>query len=377
MRFGSRLAVNLDFLGENIDSLKKLCPQNNIIFMVKANGYGHGIVEVVRYALKKGINEFGCATLAEAVNLREQIPDQQFEIYVFSDFNLNIEAEGDLFLEKRIIPVITNEHDLKIVLSNQKYRFFPLCLKFNTGMNRLGMSWDKSGEIADLIKSNGRDSVFHVMTHMACASQSHREHPLNIKQRERFDEVKQSLKSRGLTIESTSIANSGTIEQGFGLEETHIRPGLMLYGPSSLDESIRHLSKWNGKIISALETEIIKVRSIKKGEPVGYGGTTATKDGQLAIITLGYGDGLSTNYGNSEMFFKEYTGNIFGRVNMDMAQILFPADADIKEKSTIQIWNEDPSRFLKLSKQTQMIPYELFCQISSRVPRVYLESRDS
>ena len=102
MRFGSRLAVNLDLLGQNINSLKKLCPQNKIIFMVKANGYGHGIVEVVKCALKNGISEFGCATLAEAVNLREEIADHEFEIYVFSDFNLNIETQGELFLEKRI-----------------------------------------------------------------------------------------------------------------------------------------------------------------------------------------------------------------------------------------------------------------------------------
>ena len=374
MRFGSRLAVNLDLLGQNISSLKKLCPNNNIIFMVKANGYGHGIVEVVKCALKNGVTEFGCATLAEAVNLREEIADHEFEIYVFSDFNLNIEAQGDHFLEKRIIPIITNENDLEILLKDEKYKFFPLCLKFNTGMNRLGISFQNASKIADIISAHGRKSIFHLMTHMACASFSHENHPLNIKQRERFSDIKKVFIEKGLEIKATSIANSGTIEQGFGLEETHIRPGLMLYGPSSLDESIRHKSLWHGHIISSLETEIIKVRDIKKGEEVGYGGTKSPRDGKLAIITLGYGDGLSTNYGNCEIFYKEFKGQICGRVNMDMAQVLFPQDANLEEKSKVQIWNKDPQRFLELSKQTNMIPYELFCQISSRIPRVYLES---
>lgn len=374
MRFGSRLAVNLDLLGHNISSLKELCPNNQIIFMVKANGYGHGLVEVVRYAIKHEISEFGCATLAEAVMLREQLKDQFFEVFVFSDFNLNIPEQASLFLEKRIIPVITNKGDLKLILEDDRFKFFPLCLKFNTGMNRLGLSWQDADSIAKDISQHGRKKIFHLMTHMACASSSHKTHPLNIAQRENFARVKEIFTENGLEIEASSIANSGTIEQGFGFEETHIRPGLMLYGPTSLNEDIRKESLWKGKIISSLETEVIVVRDIKKNEPVGYGGTIVPEDGKLAIIALGYGDGLSTNYGGADIHFEQSKGKIFGRVNMDMAQILFPPKTNIPENASLQIWNEDPVRFSHLCKQTNLIPYELFCQISTRVPRVYRES---
>ena len=374
MRYGSRLAVNLDILGQNIDSLKKICPNNTILFMVKANGYGHGLVEISRYALKKGVSEFGCATLAEAIMLREQLKNEKFEVYVFSDFNLNIKQQGEQFLEKRIIPVITSDHDLAIILEDKKFQHFPLCLKFNTGMNRLGLSWQDAEEIADKILSHGRIKIFHLMTHLACASSSLTKHPLNISQRKNFELVKKIFRVKGLNVQASSLANSGTIEQGFGLEESHIRPGLMLYGPSSLNDDIVEQSLWKGQIISSLETEIIKVRTIKKGEPIGYGGTIVPHDGPLAIVALGYGDGLSTNYDGAEMFYGDYKGVICGRVNMDMAHILFPPDAKIVENSTIQIWNENPSRFSRLCKQTKMIPYELFCQITSRVPRIYRET---
>ena len=137
MKFRSRLIVNLHHLAENVASIKKLAPKSQILFMVKADSYGHGVIPVTSFAYNDlGITEFGCATLAEAVRLREELSDLAFEVYVFSDIQLDAES-AEIYLKRRILPVIASMEDLDFLLHIPEFKNFPLCLKFNTGMNRL------------------------------------------------------------------------------------------------------------------------------------------------------------------------------------------------------------------------------------------------
>ncbi len=373
MHFRSRLNINLSFLGENFKKLEQLAPGNNVLFMVKADAYGHGIIPIVNFSNNEfRIKEFGVATLEEAFNLRKNLGGSQFEIYVFSDLQLPISENKDVFKQNRIIPVIATLNDLDIFLQDKEFKHFPLCLKFNTGMNRLGLISNDVNGIAEKIKKSGRKSIHHLMSHFSCAS-----YPLtnqnNRTQIEVFSQLKKVFKDNDLAIEKTSLANSGAIEQGFGLEETHIRPGLILYGPSSLNKESRHLSKWTGKNLSKLETYIILTLKVKKGMPIGYGATPCPEDGHMAIIALGYGDGFSTRYQGAHIFHKGYKGIITGRVNMDMAQVLFPIESEstIKIGDNVSIWGNDPKDILRFSDETNTIPYEIFCQLTERVPRVY------
>ena len=140
MHFRSRLKIKLSLLEENFKKLTSLAPGKEILFMVKADAYGHGMIPIVKFSHEKlEIKEFGVATLEEALKLRKELPHSKFEIYVFSDLQLPITENKEKFKQNRIIPVIATLGDLDYFLMENEFKHFPLCLKFNTGMNRLGI----------------------------------------------------------------------------------------------------------------------------------------------------------------------------------------------------------------------------------------------
>jgi alanine racemase len=351
-----------------------MAPTSEVLFMVKADGYGHGMIPVARFAITElGIKEFGCATIGEALKLREELNDLEFDIYVFSDIQIELLENVDIYLKRRIIPVISNVSELDYILHTPEFKHFPICLKFNTGMNRLGLDPNEAPLIVTKLRQHGRPSVHHLISHYANASFPMDSNERNIFQRNRFEEIKKFFRDSGITLERTSQANSGTIEQKFGFEDTHIRPGLMMYGPTSLHAEFSDKGHFQGKVVSRLETYILRTFEVKKGEPIGYGSTLCPHDGIVAVLAIGYGDGFSTRYGGAHLHHKGYRGVIAGRVNMDMIQVLFPLEAKghILAHEIFTIWGEQEGDLLNFSLETKTIPYELFCSLLPRVPRVY------
>lgn len=374
MKFRSRLVVDLNQLGENHQLIKDLAPQAQTLFMVKADGYGHGMIPLVRFAfLELGIKEFGCASVFEALKIREELPDLDVDIYVFSDIQLELQENVGVYVEKRLIPVLSNVSEINYILTHSEFSHLPLCLKFNTGMNRLGLSLDDLEDIVEILKKHGRKSVYHLMTHYANGSFPMVGNLRNEWQRARFYEVKDFLRANGISIERSSMANSGAIEQKMNVDETHIRPGLMMYGPTSLNDEYKMHSHWKGKVISKLETYIVRTFDVKKGTPIGYCSTPCPHDGVVAILAIGYGDGFSTRYGGASLYHQGFKGTISGRVNMDMAQVLFPVEArsKIKAHEMFTIWGQREGDLKQFSDETKTIPYEIFCSLLPRVPRVY------
>lgn len=377
MKFRSRLVINLRHFDYNYSIIKKIAPGSKVLFMVKADGYGHGMIPIVRYAVTElKIKEFGCATIGEALKLREELGDLEFEIYVFSDIQLELFENADIYLKRRIIPVLSNISELDYILHAPEFKKFPICLKFNTGMNRLGLDPHDASKIINMLKRHGRTSIYHLISHYANASYPMDTNEHNIFQRTCFLEIKKNFIDSGIILERTSQSNSGAIEQKTGCKEhgeTHIRPGLMMYGPTSLLSENQNLGHYKGKLVSRLETYIIRTFEVKVGTPVGYGSTICPYEGIIAILAIGYGDGFSTRYAGAHLYHKGFEGVIVGRVNMDMIQVLFKSEArdHVKTNEVFTIWGEQDGDLLNFSNETKTIPYELFCSLLPRVPRVY------
>lgn len=360
MKFRSQLVVNLEHLKANLQYINKIAPNCQTIFMIKADGYGHGMIPLARYAFTElGITEFGCATLDEAKSLRRELPELNFDIYVFSDVQLNNLDSVETYTNERIFPVISTLAQLDFFLHQESFKFFPLNLKFNTGMNRLGLEIDKFEEIIKRLKKHNRNSIYHLFTHLANSSFSMTEDIHNVEQMDKFKNLKEKFQEAKIILERTSISNSGAILQNSGLDQTHIRPGIMLYTYP--------------KCVTKLETTILHVFPAKKDQPIGYNSIPCLRDGVVAILAIGYGDGFSTHYSGAHISHRGNIGEIIGRINMDMTFVLFPPSAkdEIKVDDVVTIWGEKEGDLLNFSNETKTITYQLFCSLLPRIPRIY------
>lgn len=370
MRYHTSLEVNLGILGENFEKLQKIAPNNEIIFMIKANAYGHGLLPIANFCYQDlNVKNFGVASLGEAVELRKNLPSMLADIYVFSDVGLIWEDTRELFVEYNIIPVVASMDDLNCFIQEKSFSNMPLVLKFDTGMNRLGIEPDVLSEVVQKIKSAGRKRIDHLMTHFASSFIKIKDGDKTHKQYDGFKSIKKTLQGAGIEVDKTSCANSGAIEQNISLEESHIRPGLMLYGPGSFGSD----QNWGGKIISSFETHVLKTKMIKKGTPVGYGGHVSHKDGLLVYIPVGYGDGILTSYTKADLEISGNNARILGRINMDLTALLFDPEVEgkFREGSPLKLWDHDPKSMAQLAKNTQTIPYQIFTAVSARIPRSY------
>lgn len=370
MRIDSQLNVRLDHLKNNYELLKNIAPQNEVLFMIKANAYGNGLEEIYQYAHSQlNIKSFGIASLGEAIHIRKKYPQDKSSLYVFSEVNFGNETNINSYNEFNLIPVISNLSNLKFYLQHLNHS--PLCLKFNTGMNRLGIPSSEIDNVCDLLKKN-KTNVFHLMTHFSSSYQKLKDGNSTQRQYKEFLQIKEKLRSHSIEIEHTSVSNSGAIEQSFGLEESFIRPGLMLYGPYSFGNVQKNQSIWKGKNISSLETKIIQTNILKRGMPVGYGGHVLDKDYLVAAIPLGYGDGFLTYYSGSKLKINDQEAKVLGRVNMDLTLLGFSPDAKNLEAGTqVSLWDFEQESLMNFSQAVKTIPYQVMCAINSRVKRIY------
>ena len=335
--------------------------------MVKASAYGHGIRRVVPFAcLEKGIRSFGVATPQEALELKAALDGVQARVFVFSGPPL--QEVHRLYLEESITPVLSSLEDIRFFLENTLP--LPLCMKFNTGMNRLGIHWERVEDVCKLLRRYGRKQVEHLMSHFANASFP-ASHELNILQRERFDRIKGEFKAQGFCVHETSMANSAAIERGMALDASHIRPGLMLYGPSALENGFESKRKTETTLVSTLKARVLEVHRVKKQDPVGYGGVPCDGWGQVVVVSMGYADGLARAYGGGCVPYDGGELKFFGKVSMDMAHLFSPKDGPCpKVGEEITLWSED--NFKNLSKHSNLSPHEMLCLLGHRLPRIYV-----
>lgn len=365
MRFKSELVVSKNIFEDNLIKLKKLS-SSKILFMIKANAYGHGMKPMHELAFSLGVKHFGLATLDEALALKGQRETLGYQdnVYVFSETNFKERSQE--YLENKIIPVISNIEDFNFYcdLIND-FKNLPLVLKFNTGMNRLGI--DEVEEVSKRLKKL-RIPIHHLMTHF---SDSYLPKKKKTKlQYEKFGKIKKKFEDQGIEVQETSVSNSGAIENKIGTSESFVRPGLMLYGPQS---TMTQNQVWDGKIVSELRASVLSLREISEGEEIGYGSTRICHSGVLVVLAMGYGDGILNSYRGFKFQIEGLDAEIVGRVNMDMILVLMDHKAlsKVRVGAVVSLWNESQKSLADISSHTGLIPYEVFCNISSRIKRRY------
>lgn len=412
-RHSSYVDVKLSHIGHNISLIReKYAPEATIIAMVKGDAYGHGLVPVSTYMHARcGIRHFGVAALGEALALLEGSPalaaDPDVAIVVFSDPELlnpelrkhYAEQNGKTTPAAKLWPVIGNQATLEAFCAERTTAFagVPLCLKVNTGMNRLGLTLAQLEEALPLLASAG--GVQLLVQHFSVSGMV--DHPNTRRQYENFQKAKAMLRAAGVPLEATSAANSGAIEQRLAVDETFVRPGLMLYGPPSINpamltpETAAQMDLWQGRAAGYLRTRIIHHYAAMPGDSIGYGYShnLLTEAAVIVLIPLGYADGFLRYYTGMPVEvplaapaetpvgrITSVTGKVFGNVNMDMAAIaIYPHSVQletetllglIRDESPVLVWGDDVSA---KAVAVHSIPYQLMTALTTRVPRVYSE----
>ena len=370
------LEINLSHLKNNIEQIRSLISKDmDIICVVKANGYGLGSINISKYLSSIGINYFAVATLQEALDLRIK-GKVQGEIIILSWTPI---SEKSTLIKYNLTQTLV-DYDYAEKL-NELPGIVKCHVKVDTGMNRFGQKPSDIEKIKKLYQFKNLN-ILGIFSHL-CRVREFGDEPDNYTkmQIENFNSIIERLEKEGINVGLKHILNSFGILR-FNEKKYHmVRPGLLMYGvsPDPDNEQIdKLLDENNFKPVASLRCKVMTVKTIEKGEKVGYNSKyIANEKTKIATISIGYADGLS--FASSKNRFRAIIkGNlcpITGNVCMDSTMVKVPFDSDIKEGDIVTIFGMDDRGNLMnhkefLSKSGAPIG-ETFSRLGQRITRIY------
>ncbi len=356
------LEINLDAISHNLNEFRKfLNPGTRIMAMVKAFAYGTGPAEIAALLEYHGISYLGVACSDEGVELRKA--GVTLPIMVM---NPDISSDGVIIqynLEPEIYNFSSLEHFAEAALKNGLFNY-PVHLKIDTGMHRLGFMPEDIDELALRIKGMSCIKVMSVFSHLA-GSEDPTLDTFTHHQVELFSSAVAKLKSALGYSFIRHILNTSGIVRFPQYQFDMVRPGIGIYGAGTFKGiSLRPVSRF--------KTRISQVKKIPAGEPVGYGcADVSDSDRIIGILPVGYADGLNRKLGNrnGNLFIKGARAPLIGNICMDLCM------ADItrlnaREGDEAEIFGQN-ILIDELARQIDTIPYEILTSIPGRVKRIF------
>lgn len=357
----------------NYEAIRELAKGQFILPMIKADAYGHGAVWAANVLKNEDdLFGFGVATLEEGREIREALGAKQRKtrILVLSGSADWSEEKGQFCERFGLTPTITSLDDWRQFLKQEWPSRLSYHLKFNTGMNRLGIHpGDLNPILAQLKKLPADQKPEGVATHMACAESP--EHPVTKLQLEKFRAITQEA---GPALPGTlfHLANSSAIwnAKKYALEgwTSIVRPGISLYGvPPWVGAPARGLD-----LVMRIQYRVAQRRKLQPGESIGYGATfrLGGKDPAMetAILLAGYADGLHRmNSNEGQVWIAGKSRRFLGIVSMDLSAI--ECDASVKVGDWAECFGPPLDPWTQ-AKAAGTIPYELLTSLSRRVVRM-------
>ncbi|HUH74303.1 MAG TPA: bifunctional UDP-N-acetylmuramoyl-tripeptide:D-alanyl-D-alanine ligase/alanine racemase [Chitinophagales bacterium] len=360
------LEIDLNALSDNFDVFKGLLNKDTgIIPMVKAFSYGSGSGEIATMLEDKGVDYLAVAYVDEGIQLRESGITTRIMVMnpSIQDFNKMVEYQ----LEPEIYHLNLLNAFIYYLETNSYNSYYPIHLKVETGMNRLGFQEDKIDELILILLDQDVIKVATVFSHLAASDEPQMD-DFTYSQLEKFEELSQKIiQALDYSIQR-HILNSSGIVRFPEFQFDYVRLGIGLYGVDSAHSIQSKLS-----IIGTLKTTISQIKEIQKGETVGYG-RKGSRDyiAKVAIIAIGYADGYDRRFSNGvgEVYIHGQRAKIIGNVCMDMCMADVTNIPDAKEGDEVEVYGKNIS-IIECSDKIGTIPYELLTKISRRVRRVY------
>lgn len=358
--------IDLSAVRKNIMVFKsKLQPETKILAMVKAQSYGSGVEKMAHFLEQQGMDYLGVAYTDEGVELRKQ--GIKLPILV-----MNAEEDGfEDCINYQLEPAIFSFNQLDQFIKElifQGQTDFPIHLKLDTGMKRLGFELQDVPRVCEILQAQPEIRVKSVYSHLADAD-NRRDKRFSEHQIQRFNQAVYTLSQTLNYTFDRHILNSEGVANYPNAQFEMVRMGIGMYGLSSnptVKQKLKPVMRW----ISAIS----QVKILAKGDSVGYGRTfIAEKETKIAIIPVGYADGFKRSLSNGQggVFIQDKFCPTVGRVCMDMIMVDV-SKLQVKEGDRVEIIGENQT-IEKFAENMQTIAYEVMTSISKRVHRVYLE----
>ena len=359
----SRLEISLTACLDNYKYFRsKLETSTKLLVLVKANAYGHGAVEFASLMVDAGADYLAVAYPVEGVELREAgIKTPIMVLTAGTDF-FNEIIDNDL---EPGIPNLTSLQELCKVLDQRGIKDFPIHIKLDTGMHRLGFMSDEIDELAEFLKNCKEVKVKSIYSHLAAADDA---------ENDEFTHSQASLFVTNADKLTGSIGykplyhllNSAGIERFPQYQFDMVRLGIGIYGVSAIPGN--RLSP-----VASFKCKVLQIKSLKPGDgTIGYGrrGQIAPEGTVIATIPVGYADGVDRHLSCGKGYFTVNGHRVptIGNICMDMS-MLDVTGLDVKVGDTVTIFGEDPS-ISDLAAVLGTIPYEILTSVPRRIERV-------
>ena len=363
----TKLKVNLTAIHHNLNFYRSKLNQSTLILaMVKAQSYGGGIVEMAQFLETQHINYFGVAYADEGVTLRENGITKPIIV-----MNPESDAFNDIITNK-LEPSIYSLEILDQFISTlirHNIKAYPIHLKLDTGMNRLGFLKTDLNELTAQLKVQPEVYIKSVFSHLSVADNLEEEAFTN-KQIKRFKSYSNQIQKELGYSYIEHIANSSATLNYSNSHFNMVRIGIGMFG------LVDGIYKNHLEDVLTFETQISQIKQISKGDSVGYGRTFIAKSQiTIAIIPVGYADGLrrELSQGKWQFIINKQSAPIIGNICMDMCMIDI-TNLDCEVGQSVQIFGRENS-IVKMSKLLNTIPYEIISSISNRVHRIYTKGK--
>lgn len=359
------MEINLNSLLNNLNFYRaKLKPGVKVMAMVKAFSYGSGTFEVANMLQYNKVDYLAVAYIDEGVSLRQAGITLPIKV-------LNPEASAfDKLTENKLEPVIYSFgllDDFVTYAIGKNIVNYPVHLKIDTGMHRLGFEGYEIETLCDMLETNRYLRVQSVFSHLA-ASEAPEHDEFTKKQIKRFEKAfKQIEATLGYEV-IKHICNTSGISRWPQAHYDMVRLGIGLYG---IDSSVS-TSETGLQPIASLKTSVAQVKKIGAGDTISYSRSgSLAKDGKIATVRIGYADGYLRAFGKGvgKMLVRGAVVPTVGNITMDMC-MLDVSGLDVQEGDEVIIFDAE-HRIEELAKQIGTIPYEILTNISQRVKRVY------
>jgi len=358
------LEINLNAISHNLNFYKsKLKPSTKMMVMVKAFGYGNGGFEIAKLLEHHKVDYLGVAFADEGITLKNA--GIKLPIMVLNPESTSFNAIIQHQLEPEIYSIKGLHAFLKIAEQRQ-LKHFPIHIKLDTGMHRLGFEEENINELISILKDTNLIQVRSILSHMATSDAIEHQEFSN-SQVNLFEKLSSKLMSELQIQPLRHLLNTSGISNFPKAQYDMVRLGIGLYGVSNDAEEQKQLEN-----VSTLKSIISQIRFIQAGESVGYGRRfMAEKPTRIATIPIGYADGISRLWGNGVGFvtINNQKASIVGSICMDMLMVDV-SEIACNEGNPVIIFGESPSVNL-IAKKTNTIPYEILTSISQRVKRIF------